>query len=99
MKESIPVTIYGQSFILRSDSPEDEVRRVVDFVNQAINGVNVTDRVADSLHIALLAFLNVAQAYLQLQSVRHGEEQELLARMNRLAQRLEDELGHAPDTK
>jgi cell division protein ZapA (FtsZ GTPase activity inhibitor) len=99
VKGSTPVTVYGQSLILRSDSSEDEVRRVADFVNQAIDSVNATDRVADSLHIVLLAFLNVAQAYLQLQSVRHGEEQELLARMNRLAQRLEDELEHAPDTK
>jgi cell division protein ZapA (FtsZ GTPase activity inhibitor) len=99
VKEAIPVTIFGQSFLLRSDSSADEVRRVADFVNQAIDGVNVTDRVADSLHIALLAFLNVAQAYLQLQDARQGDEQELVARMNRLAQRIEDELGQAPNTK
>lgn len=99
MKESIPVTIFGQSFLLRSDSSAEEVRRVADFVNEAIDGVNVTDRVADSLHIALLAFLNVAQAYLQLQDARQGNEQELVARMNRLAQRIEDELGQASNYK
>ncbi len=99
MKESIPVTVYGQSFILRSDSSEDEVRRVADFVNQAIEEVVATNRVADSLNVALLAFLNVAQAYLQLQSARQGDQQELVARMNRLAQRIDDELGQAPDTK
>jgi cell division protein ZapA (FtsZ GTPase activity inhibitor) len=99
VKESIPVTIYGQSFILRSDSSEDEVHRVADFVNQAIDEVVATNRVADSLNVALLAFLNVAQAYLQLQSARQGDQQELLTRINRLAQRLEDELGQVPDTK
>lgn len=99
MKESIPVTIYGQSFILRSDSSEDEVRRVADFVNQAIDEVMATNRVADSLNVALLAFLNVAQAYLQLQSARQGDQQALVARMNRLAQCIDDELGQAPDTK
>ena len=99
MKESIPVTIFGQSFILRSSSSEDEVRRVAEFVNQAIDAVNVTDRVADSLHIALLAFLNVAQAHLQLQDARQGDEQALLARMDRLAQRIEDELGQAQVAK
>lgn len=99
MKEAIPVTICGQSFILRSDSSAAEVRRVAEFVNQAIERVNVTDRVADSLHIALLAFLNVAQAYLQLQDARQGDEQELVARLNRLAQRIEAELGQAPDFK
>jgi cell division protein ZapA (FtsZ GTPase activity inhibitor) len=99
VKEAISVTIFGQSFLLRSDSSADEVRRVTDFVNQAIDAVNVTDRVADSLHIALLAFLNVAQAYLQLQDARQGEEQELVARLNRLSQRLEAELGQTPDLK
>jgi cell division protein ZapA (FtsZ GTPase activity inhibitor) len=99
VKESIPVTVFGQSFILRSDSSATEVRRVAEFVNQAIDRVNVTDRVADSLHIALLAFLNVAQAYLQLQDARQGEEQELVARLNHLAQRIETELGQASDFK
>jgi cell division protein ZapA (FtsZ GTPase activity inhibitor) len=99
VKESIPVTIFGQSFTLRTDSSADEVRRVADFVNSAIDEVVATHRVADSLHVALLAFLNVAQAYLQLQSARQEDQQELLARMNRLAQRLKDELAQAPDTK
>jgi len=99
VKEAIPVTIFGQSFLLRSDSSADEVRRIADFVNQAIDGVNVTDRIADSLHIALLAFLNVAQAHLQLQDARQGDEQALLARMDRLAQRIEDELGQAQVAK
>lgn len=93
MKESIPVTIYGQSFILRSDSSAEEVRRVADFVNEAIDEVVATGRVADSLNVALLAFLNVAQTYLQLKDARQGEDQELIVRMNRLAQRIEDELG------
>jgi cell division protein ZapA (FtsZ GTPase activity inhibitor) len=99
VKEAIPVTIFGQSFLLRSDSSADEVRRVADFVNQSIEAVNVTDRIADSLHIVLLAFLNVAQAYLQLQDARQEGEQELVALMNRLTQRIEDELGQAPDSK
>jgi cell division protein ZapA (FtsZ GTPase activity inhibitor) len=99
VKESIPVTIFGQSFILRSDSSADEVRRVAEFVNQAIDEVVVTHRVADSLNVTLLAFLNVAQAYLQLQTARQRDEQELVARMNRLAQCIEDELGQVSDYK
>lgn len=96
MKQSIPVTIFGQSFILRTDSSADEVHRVADFVNQAIDEVVTTNRVADSLNVALLALLNVAQAYLQLQSARKGDEQDLAERMDRLTQRIEDVLEHAP---
>ncbi|MDZ4185167.1 MAG: cell division protein ZapA [Desulfuromonadales bacterium] len=99
MKESIPVTIFGQSFILRTDSSADEVHRVADFVNQAIDEVVTTNRVADSLNVALLALLNVAQAYLQLQSARNRDEQDLVGRMDRLTQRIEDVLEHASQIK
>lgn len=99
MKESISVTIFGQSFILRTDSSADEVHQVVDFVNQAIDGVVTTNRVADSLNVALLTLLNVAQAYLQLQSARNRDEQDLAGRIDRLTQRIEDVLGHAPQIK
>lgn len=97
MKESIPVTIYGQSFTLRSDSSADEVRRVADFVNQSIDEIVKTNRVADSLNVALLAFLNVAQAYLKLQASQQGEQQEVVAQINRLSQRIEEELVQVSD--
>lgn len=93
MKAAIPVTVFGQSFTLRSNSSAAEVRRVADFVNQAIGEVVATNRVADSLHIALLAFLNVAQVHLQLQDAQQGEEQELADRLQRLVQIIEEEIG------
>jgi cell division protein ZapA (FtsZ GTPase activity inhibitor) len=99
LKESIPVTIFGQSFVLRTDSPAEEVQRVADFVNQAIDEVITTNRVADSLNVALLALLNVAQAYLQLQSAHKGDEQDLAGRIDHLTQRIEDVLGQAPQIK
>lgn len=93
MKASIPVTVFGQNFVLRTDSSPDEVQRIADFVNQSIDEVASTNRVADSLSVALLAFLNVAQVHLQLQSARQGADKDLAARVNRLAQSIEDELG------
>ncbi|MBE0504643.1 MAG: cell division protein ZapA [Desulfuromonadales bacterium] len=99
MKESIPVTIFGQSFVLRTDSSAEEVHRVADVVNQAIDEVITTNRVADSLNVTLLAFLNVTQAYLQLQSAHKRDQQDLIERMDRLTQRVEDLLHHAPQIK
>lgn len=93
MKESIPVTIFGQNFTLRSHSSAEEVQRVAALVNQAIENVVVTHRVADSLNIALLAFLNVAQDYLKLQEAQQGAQQELADRLNRLVQIIEDEVS------
>lgn len=97
MKESIPVTVYGQSFLLRSDSSAEEVRQVAEFVNRAIDEIVATNRVADSLNVALLAFLNVAQAYLKLQAVQRGGEEKVAARLDRLSQRIEDEVDRLRD--
>ena len=99
MKETIPVTIFGQSFALRSSSSAEEMRRIADFVNQAIDEVVVTNRVADSLHIALLAFLNVAQAYLQLRDGQQGDQQESVDRLNKLVQIIEVEIGTGSNSK
>lgn len=99
MKESIPVTIFGQNFILRTDSSAEEVQRVADFVNQAIDTVVATNRVADSLNVTLLTLLNVTQAYLQLQSACNRDEQDLAGRIDRMTQRIEDVLGHTPQIK
>lgn len=99
MKESIPITVFGQSFSLRSSASADEVRRVADFVNQAIAEVVATHRVADSLHIVLLAFLNVAQSYLQLQNEQQGDQQELANRLNRLMQIIAEEIGAVPNNE
>lgn len=92
MKASIPVTIFGQSFNLRSNSSAEEVQRVAEFVNQAIDDVAATGRVADSLHIALLAFLNVAQSHLQLQREMQGDQQKIVNRLNLMTQTIDAEM-------
>lgn len=87
MKQSIPVTILGQHYAVRSDSAPEEVRRIADFVNQRINEAQQAARTGNSFTAVVLALLNVAGELVQAQkqlpfAVEGGERlQRLLARV------------------
>lgn len=65
MKQSLQVSILGQQFHLRSDSPPEQVQRIAEFVEGQIQEITASGRVADSLQAAILALLNVSARYLQ----------------------------------
>ena len=65
MKQSLQVSILGQQFFLRSDSPPEQVQRIAEFVEGQIEEITASGRVADSLQAAVLALLNVSARYLQ----------------------------------
>jgi len=97
VKEAVQVTILGQVFTLRSDASPKEVQQVAAFVNQAIAQVSSSGKSVDSLHVSLLALLNVAQAYLQLQAERDREAAEMARRVDRLLRRLDEAGGDNPE--
>lgn len=65
MKQSLQVSILGQQFHLRTDSPPEQVQRIAEFVEGQIQEITASGRVADSLQAAVLALLNVSARYLQ----------------------------------
>lgn len=65
MKQSLQVSILGQQFHLRTDSPPAHVQRIAAFVEEQISEVTASGRVADTLQAAILALLNVSARYLQ----------------------------------
>lgn len=63
--QSVQVSILGQEFRLKSDASEEEVRRIVAYVEEQVAAITASGRVIDSLQVAVLALFNVAAAYLQ----------------------------------
>lgn len=98
MKEAVQVTLLGQVFSLRSEATPEEVRRVTEFVNRAISEASSSGKTVDSLNISLLALLNVAQAFLRLQESKAEEERELVGRLERLMQRIENNVRPEGET-
>jgi cell division protein ZapA len=61
------IKILGQEFTVTSDDGEDHVARVVALVNDRIDQVAGRSPKMPSLHIAILAALNIADEYVKLE--------------------------------
>ena len=89
MKNSVQVSILGQSYTIKTEAPPEEVMAVADYVNRKIGEVSRGSRSADSLDSTVLAFLNVAGAYLRFRQDELDEDREVGERLQGLLQRLE----------
>ncbi|MCJ7662750.1 MAG: cell division protein ZapA [Desulfobacterales bacterium] len=85
-KRSIEVEIFGHRYTLKSEFSEAQVERVAEYVDGKMREVAKGTTSVDSLHIAILTALNIAQDYLQ----EKGNQEELLQRIKDKADRLEE---------
>ncbi len=67
MKQSVQVTILGQQYSIRSSKSFDEVQQVANFVDMRITEVLASGATANSADAVVLAFLNLAGSYMELQ--------------------------------
>jgi cell division protein ZapA (FtsZ GTPase activity inhibitor) len=94
VKQSLQVSILGQQFHLRSDSPPEQVQRIAEFVEGQIQEITNSGRVADSLQAAVLALLNVSARYLQ-EGGSEGLPPEATERLRQMVGRIEKALENS----
>lgn len=79
------VTIYGQTYHLRGTEGETYLTELASLVDHRMREVVEATGTADTLKVAILAALNIADDYLQARRARavsiDGENDERLARM------------------
>lgn len=92
MKTTYQLTVLGREIPVRSSAPEERVRAVEDFVNSRLAELQSRLATADSQLVAILALLNLAEAYLDQQAAARPEAADLDARLHRLLERLETTL-------
>jgi len=85
-KRSVEVEIFGQRYTLKSEFSEAHVKQVAAYVDREMREVAKGTKSVDSLHLAVLTALNIAQDYLQ----EKGSQEELLQRIKDKAERLEE---------
>lgn len=85
-KRSIEVEIFGHRYTLKTEIPEEQVKRVAEYVDGKMKEVAEGTKSVDSLHIAILTALNIAQDYLQ----ERGTTEQLLQQIEEKADRLEE---------
>jgi cell division protein ZapA len=92
--EATEVKIFGQAYRLRSDGSGERLRELAAIVDGKMREVADTTGTADTLKVAIMAALNIADDYLQ---ARHGIDPEIgredEARLRRMVSLLDEALA------
>lgn len=76
MKKEIEIRVLGQKFVVRSESSEDYVNQVAQFVDQKVTEVMKSTQSVASLNVAILAAMNIADEFLKYKSRKEGAVQQ-----------------------
>ncbi len=90
---SIEVRIYGRTYHLRGAEDGAYLQELAKIVDRKMQEVADATGTADTLKIAILACLNIADEFLQASDKRGGADPRTQARMKELAERLEAALA------
>jgi cell division protein ZapA len=90
LKNSHKITILGQELSVLSDSEDEQVANVVQFVNEKMEEVLHTGNGIKTLNVAILAALNISEEFLKLKGVNRDLCDQLECRSEKLIQLIED---------
>ncbi len=66
-KKSVTVTIKGHEYTIITDSDEEHVKAVANFVNEQLDFLGRKLQTVSTINLMVLTLMNVASDYLQLQ--------------------------------
>jgi cell division protein ZapA len=89
---SVRVEIYDQSYNLRGSDPEI-IERLAEFVDSRMRMVSEHTSTIDSLRVAVLAALNIADEYFALKKKYDAIDGEYIKRASRLGNVLDSALN------
>ena len=90
MKNSYNITILGQQLSVMSDSEDDQVAEVVQFLNRKVDEILHSGNGLKTLNVAILAALNVSEELIKLKGVNRELCDQLENRAEKLIQLIEE---------
>lgn len=90
MKKRFEVRILGQELSVISDSGDEHVADVIRYVSDKVEEAGKAAGTKNSLNIAILAALNIADEYLRLRGVRENIYSQLESRSEQLINLIND---------
>lgn len=84
MKKRFSITILGQEISVLSDSGDEHVTQVVDYINKKAEEIGKNSGNMTSLNIAILVALNIADEYFQVKEVEEERHRQVENRSERL---------------
>ena len=88
-ESTIRVEIYNQTYSIRSDGDNEYIQELAEFVDRKMREISSGTMTVDSLKVAILAALHIADEYYQLQHQQAQTDAQLAARSAECAEMLD----------
>ena len=92
--QSIRVEIYNQTYNIRSDGDNDYILRLAEYVDGKMREISSGTLTVDSLKVAILAALHIADEYHQLKNSQEKSDHQLASRSAEMTEMLDHVLKH-----
>jgi len=93
-EQSIRVEIYNQTYNIRSDGDNEYIMRLAEYVDGKMRDISSGTLTVDSLKVAILAALHIADEYHQLKNQQQQSDAQLASRSAECAEMLDRVLKH-----
>ena len=92
--QSIRVEIYNQTYNIRSDGDNEYIMRLAEYVDGKMREISSGTLTVDSLKVAILAALHIADEYHQLKNHQEQNDAQLASRSAECTEMLDRVLKH-----
>lgn len=92
--QSIRVEIYNQTYNIRSDGDNDYILKLAEFVDEKMREISSGSLTVDSLKVAILAALHIADEYHQQKRQMENNDALLGSKSTQCAEMLDKLLKH-----
>ncbi len=93
-EQSIQVEIYNQTYSIRSDGDNEYIQKLARYVDSKMRAISSGTLTVDSLKVAILAALHIADEFHQERSVQEQFDDQLGLRSSECSKLLDDVLKH-----
>lgn len=93
-EQSIRVEIYNQTYNIRSDGDNEYIMRLAEYVDGKMRDISSGTLTVDSLKVAILAALHIADELHQLRNQQQQVDAQLASRSAECAEMLDRVLKH-----
>lgn len=88
-EQSIRVEIYNQTYNIRSDGDNDYILRLAEYVDSKMREISSGTLTVDSLKVAILAALHIADEFHQLKNLQEQTDAQIASRSAEMTEMLD----------
>jgi cell division protein ZapA len=84
LKKQYHIRVLGEDISVLSDSGDEHVETVVKYVNDKVKEIQNTAKTINTVHVAILAALNIADEYYKVKEIKEDICQQMESRSEKL---------------